>query len=45
MKWTGNQLVRSFVEQDILTQIAGPARHRRFRFDAYGRLFEDEADA
>jgi Fic family protein len=38
-----NQLVQRFVEQEILREITGQARHRRFRYDAYVRLFDDEA--
>jgi Fic family protein len=40
-----NQLVQRFVEQGILAEITGQARHRRFRYDAYVRLFEEEAGA
>lgn len=27
----------------ILTEITGQARHRRFRYDAYVRLFDEES--
>jgi Fic family protein len=37
-----NQLVRRFVEQKILREITGHARHRRFRYDPYVRLFTEE---
>ncbi len=37
-----NQLVQRFVEQRILTEITGRSRHRRFRYDAYVRLFSDD---
>jgi len=40
-----NQLVRRFVERGILTEITGQARHRRFRYAAYVRLFDEEAGA
>lgn len=29
----------------ILAEIRGQARHRRFAYDAYGRLFDEEARA
>ncbi len=37
-----NQLVQRFLEQRILTEITGLSRHRRFRYDAYVRLFSDD---
>jgi Fic family protein len=40
-----NQLVQRFVERGILTEITGQARHRQFRYDAYVRLFDDDAGA
>jgi len=36
-----NQLVRRLVEQGILTEYTGQKRHRRFRYDAYIRLFDE----
>lgn len=36
-----NQIVRRLVEIGILREITGHARHRRFRYDPYVRLFED----
>lgn len=38
-----NDLVRRLVEQGILREITGQARHRRFRFEEYVRLFDEEA--
>jgi Fic family protein len=38
-----NQIVRRLTDLGILREITGRARHRRFRYDAYVRLFEDEA--
>jgi cell filamentation protein, protein adenylyltransferase len=35
-----NQLVERLVKIGILTEITGQARHRRFRYDAYVRLFD-----
>jgi cell filamentation protein, protein adenylyltransferase len=37
-----NQLVGRFVDQKILREITGHARHRRFRYDPYVRLFTEE---
>ena len=37
-----NQLVKRFVEQKMLREITGHARHRRFQYDPYVRLFTDE---
>ncbi|HET7294202.1 MAG TPA: Fic family protein [Vicinamibacteria bacterium] len=39
-----NQLVRRFVEARILREITGQARHRRFRYDGYIKLFTDDAE-
>ena len=39
-----NQLVKRFVEQKMLREITGHARHRRFRYDPYVRLFTDEEE-
>jgi len=36
-----NQIVRRLVEAGILTEITGQARHRRFRYEPYVRLFTD----
>lgn len=38
-----NQLVQKLVEQRLLVEVTGQRRHRRFRYDAYVRLFDDEA--
>jgi Fic family protein len=35
-----NQLAQKLVEQGLLTEMTGQKRHRRFRYDAYVRLFE-----
>jgi Fic family protein len=40
-----NQVVQRLVDHGILAEITGRARHRRFRYDAYVRLFEEEARA
>jgi len=40
-----NQLVQRFVAQRILREITGQARHRRFRYDPYVRLFTDDREA
>jgi Fic family protein len=40
-----NQLVQRFVAQKILREITGQARHRRFRYDPYVKLFTDDEDA
>jgi len=37
-----NQIVRRLVDLGILNEITGQARHRRFRYDPYVRLFDDE---
>jgi Fic family protein len=36
-----NQLVHRLVEQGILSESTGQKRHRRFRYDAYIRIFDD----
>jgi hypothetical protein len=38
-----NQIVQRLVDLKILTEITGQARNRRFRYDAYVRLFDEEA--
>ncbi len=41
-----NQLVERLVKTGILAEITGQARNRRFRYDAYVRLFDEpEANA
>lgn len=40
-----NQIVRRLVDVGILVEITGRARHRRFRYDAYVRLFDEEVGA
>jgi cell filamentation protein, protein adenylyltransferase len=35
-----NQIVQRLVDLEVLREITGQARHRRFRYDAYVRLFE-----
>lgn len=37
-----NQLAQKLVEQGVLTEVTGQKRHRRFRYDAYVRLFDEE---
>ena len=37
-----NQIVQRLVEIGVLREFTGQARHRRFRYDAYVRLFEEE---
>ena len=37
-----NQIVQRLVEIGILREFTGQARHRRFRYDAYVRLFDEE---
>ncbi len=37
-----NNIVNRLVEIDLLKEITGYARNRRFWFDPYIRLFEDE---
>ncbi len=38
-----NQVVQRLADLGILAEITGQARHRRFRYDAYVKLFEEEA--
>ena len=38
-----DQIVQRLVDLKILAEITGQARHRRFRYDAYVRLFDEEA--
>ncbi len=38
-----NQIVQRLVDLAILAEFTGQARHRRFRYDAYVRLFDQEA--
>jgi hypothetical protein len=38
-----NQILQRLVDLKILAEITGQARHRRFRYDAYVRLFDEEA--
>jgi len=38
-----NQIVRRLVDLQILREITGQARHRRFSYDAYIRLFDEGA--
>ncbi len=40
-----NTLVNRLVEADVLREITGYARNRRFRFDPYLTLFEDEGES
>jgi Fic family protein len=35
-----NQIVRRLVNLGVLVEITGQARHRRFRYDAYVKLFD-----
>lgn len=37
-----NQIVKRLVKLDILREITGQNRHRRFRYDAYVHLFDEE---
>ena len=37
-----NQIVQRLVEIGVLREFTGQARHRRFRYDAYVRLFEED---
>jgi Fic family protein len=37
-----NQIVHRLVAVGVLTEITGHARHRRFRYDPYVRLFDGE---
>jgi cell filamentation protein, protein adenylyltransferase len=36
-----NQIVRRLVDLKVLAEITGQARHRRFRYDGYIKLFEE----
>ena len=36
-----NQLVRKLAEHGILSEVTGQKRHRRFRYEAYIRLFDE----
>jgi hypothetical protein len=36
------RIVRRLAEIGVLREFTGQARHRRFRYDAYVRLFEEE---
>jgi Fic family protein len=38
-----NQVVQRLADLGVLVEITGQARHRRFRYDPYVRLFEEEA--
>lgn len=38
-----NQIVQRLVDLKILAEITGQARNRRFRYDTYVRLFDEEA--
>jgi hypothetical protein len=38
-----NQLVERLVSIEVLREITGQARHRRFRYDAFVRLFDQRA--
>jgi len=38
-----NQIVRRLGDLGVLSEVTGRSRHRRFRYDAYIALFEDEA--
>lgn len=40
-----NQIVQRLAELGVLRELTGQARHRRFSYDAYVRLFADEGDA
>jgi len=37
-----NQIVRRLVEIGILQEITGHTRHRRFRYEPYVRLFDEQ---
>jgi Fic family protein len=37
-----NQIVQRLVSLDVIREMTGQTRHRRFRYDAYVRLFEKE---
>jgi hypothetical protein len=38
-----NQIVHRLVDAGVLVEITGHARHRRFRYDPYVRLFSEDA--
>jgi len=38
-----NQIVRRLTDLGVLSEVTGRSRHRRFRYDAYVKLFEDDA--
>jgi Fic family protein len=40
-----NQIVRRFVDLKVLAEITGQARHRRFRYDGYIKLFEEGTES
>jgi cell filamentation protein, protein adenylyltransferase len=40
-----NQIVQRLASLGVLREMTGQARHRRFRYDAYVRLFEEEGGA
>ena len=40
-----NQIVQRLVALGVLRELTGHARHRRFRYDSYVRLFEEETRA
>ncbi len=40
-----NQIVQRLASLGVIREMTGQARHRRFRYDAYVRLFEEEAGA
>lgn len=40
-----NQIVQRLMDLKILAEITGQVRNRRLRYDAYVRLFDEEADA
>jgi hypothetical protein len=42
---SANQIVRQLVGLSILAEITGQVRHRRFRYDAYVRPFDEESGA
>jgi Fic family protein len=40
-----NQIVQRLVDAGVLREITGQARHRRFRYDAYVQLFDEDTDS
>lgn len=40
-----NQIIHRLMDVGILNEITGHARHRRFRYDPYVRLFDDDRSA